>query len=181
MDHHNLTLNWDISEEFAVKVIGGYRDSTNELSADLDGMDNSANGGVIGDLPLSTIGGLLFNQVVPDSIPIAPGVDLGLGAGDEFLLALNVIGAINAYGGAPVFNNYAKTDYEQTSLRYSSAAVSTISITSSVSSAGRMRRSSVITASRRSRWRPLTPPPTILIRKRHQSSVRRPGALVTWR
>ena len=116
VDHHNLTLNWDISEEFAVKVIGGYRDSTNELSADLDGMDNSANGGVIGDLPLSTIGGLLFNQVVPDSIPIAPGVDLGLGAGDEFLLALNVIGAINAYGGAPVFNNYAKTDYEQTSL-----------------------------------------------------------------
>ena len=79
-------------------------------------MDNSANGGVIGDLPLSTIGGLLFNQVVPDSIPIAPGVDLGLGAGDEFLMALNVIGAINAYGGAPVFNNYAKTDYEQTSL-----------------------------------------------------------------
>ena len=47
VDHHNLTLNWDISEEFAVKVIGGYRDSTNELSADLDGMDNSANGGVM--------------------------------------------------------------------------------------------------------------------------------------
>ena len=111
VDHHNLTLNWEISEALAIKVIGGYRDSTNELSADLDGMDNSANGGVIGDLPLATIGGLIFNQVVPDDIPM-----FGLGAQDEFMMALNIIGAINAYGGAPVFNNYAKTDYEQTSF-----------------------------------------------------------------
>ena len=116
VDHHNLTLNWEMSDAFAVKAIVGYRDTTNELSADLDGMDNSARGGVIQDLPLLTIGGLLFNQVVPDSIPIAPGVDLGLDAADEFTLALHVIGAINTYGGAPVFNNYAKTDYEQTSF-----------------------------------------------------------------
>lgn len=116
VDHHNLTLDWQISDAFAVKVIGGYRDTNNELSADLDGMDNSAVGGVLGDLPISTIGGLIFNQVVPDSIPIAPGVDLGLGAEDEFLMALKMIGAINTYGAAPVFNNYANTDYEQTSV-----------------------------------------------------------------
>lgn len=116
VDHHNLTLDWQISDAFAVKVIGGYRDTNNELSADVDGIDNSAVGGVLGDLPISTIGGLIFNQVVPDSIPIAPGVDLGLGAEDEFLMALKMIGAINTYGAAPVFNNYANTDYEQTSV-----------------------------------------------------------------
>ncbi|MEK9921118.1 MAG: TonB-dependent receptor, partial [Luminiphilus sp.] len=115
VEHHNLTLNWEMSDAFAVKAIVGYRDTVNELSADLDGMDNSANGGVIGDLPLLTIGGLLFNQVVPDDIPRGP-VNLGLGAADEFALALHVIGAINEYGGAPIFNNYAKTDYEQTSF-----------------------------------------------------------------
>ena len=111
VDHHNLTLDWQISDAFAVKVIGGYRDTNNELSADLDGMDNSAVGGVLGDLPISTIGGLIFNQVVPDDIPL-----FGLGAEEEFLMALKMIGAINTYGAAPVFNNYANTDYEQTSV-----------------------------------------------------------------
>ena len=118
VDHHNLTLSWAFSDSMELKSITGYRDSINEISADLDGMDNSAVGGVIGDLPLSTIGGLLFNQVVPDSIPLFPGVDLGLDAGAEFQLALKMIDAINEFGGAPVFNNYAKTDYSQFSQEF---------------------------------------------------------------
>ena len=118
---------------------------------------------------------------MPDSIPIAPGVDLGLGAGDEFMLALNVIGAINAYGGAPVFNNYAKTDYEQTSLEVQfSGSVNNLDYVVGFfrwEDEAQFRNHRIASFP----WRLLIPPPTILIRKRHQSSVRRPGVLVTWR
>lgn len=106
---HALTLTWD-NEDITYKSITSYREANSITSGDLDGIDNSANGGVIGDLPLLTIGGLLFNQVVPD----AYGVD----AAAEFGLALKMIDAIEAYGSAPIYANYADAQHEQFSQEF---------------------------------------------------------------
>ncbi len=100
---HSLTLTWDVSDSLQVKSITGYRDVLNRQSSDLDGMDNSAVGGVQHDLILSTIGGLLFG-----SVPI-PGLD----AASQFGLGLSMIGAINANGKAPVYNFYSDAEFDQ--------------------------------------------------------------------
>ncbi len=104
---HTLTLNWDLNESTSFKSITSLRTAENLNTGDLDGMDNSQ---VLGDLPLLTIGGLLFNQVVPDAY--------GVGAAQEFAMALNMISAIEERGSAPVYNNWAKTDHDQWSQEF---------------------------------------------------------------
>lgn len=113
VDSHALTLTWDV-DNVTFKSITGIRKVENLNQGDLDGMDNSV---VVGDLPLLTIGGLLFNQVVPDDIPAGP-VNYGLGGAEEFGLALNMIAAIEARGAAPVYSNYAHIDHDQFSQEF---------------------------------------------------------------
>lgn len=110
VDGHSLNIGWDLGDNMEIRSITGYRKASNVTTADLDGMDNSATGGVLGDLPLSTIGGLLFNAVVPDAF--------GVDAATEFQLALGLVDTITEFGSAPIFNNYAETDYEQFSQEF---------------------------------------------------------------
>jgi len=113
---HSLTLAFE-HDDITLKSITGIRKAMNVNVGDLDGMNNSADGGIIGDLPLLTIGGLLFNQVVPDDIPAGP-VNYGIGAAEEFGLALNMINAIQDRGAAPVYSNYASVEHEQFSQEF---------------------------------------------------------------
>ena len=113
VDQHSMTLTWDV-DNVTFKSITGLRKVENLNEGDLDGIDNSA---VVGDLPILTIGGLLFNQVVPDDIPAGP-VNYGIGAAEEFGLALNMIAAIESRGAAPVYSNYAHIDNDQFSQEF---------------------------------------------------------------
>lgn len=113
VDSHALTLTWDV-DNVTFKSITGIRKVENLNQGDLDGIDNSQ---IVGDLPLLTIGGLLFNQVVPDNIPAGP-VNYGIGAAEEFGLALNMINAIDARGAAPIYSNYAHIDHDQFSQEF---------------------------------------------------------------
>jgi iron complex outermembrane receptor protein len=110
VDGHALNIAWDLGDDMEIRSITGYRKASNTVTGDLDGMNNAASGGVLGDLPLSTIGGLLFNQVVPDAF--------GVNGATEFQLALGMIDTISEFGSAPVFNNYAETDYKQFSQEF---------------------------------------------------------------
>lgn len=113
VDSHSLTLTWDV-DNITFKSITGMRKVDNTNQGDLDGINNSV---VVGDLPLLTIGGLLFNQVVPDNIPAGP-VNYGVSGAEEFGLALNMIAAIEARGAAPIYQNYAHIDHDQFSQEF---------------------------------------------------------------
>jgi len=114
VDAHSLTLSWTAGDvEF--KSITGIREVKNLNEGDLDGMDNTvtmgANGistGVVPDLVLLTIGGLMFDQV---GGPYVPG-------SYEFMIAQTLIDAINNNGSAPLFSNYATIDQEQFSQEF---------------------------------------------------------------
>ena len=114
VDAHSLTVSYKIEDlgafgDVEFKSITGTREAKNMNSADLDGINNA---NIITDLPLLTIGGLFFNDVVPDDIPAGP-VNYGINAEAEFGLALKMVDAIVERGNAPVFNNYSVTDHEQ--------------------------------------------------------------------
>jgi outer membrane receptor protein involved in Fe transport len=110
VDSHGLTISYSVDDMGAFgnvefKSITGTRKANNMNSADLDGINNA---NIVTDLPLLTIGGLLFNQVVPDDIGI-----YSMDAATEFGLALRLIDGIEERGSAPVFNNYSVTDHKQ--------------------------------------------------------------------
>jgi len=114
VDAHSLTLTWDKGDvEF--KSITGIREVSNLNEGDLDGMDNTvtmgANGistGVVPDLVLLTIGGLMFDSVGGPYVP----------ASYEFMIAQSLIDAINNNGSAPLFSNYATIEHEQFSQEF---------------------------------------------------------------
>ena len=107
--------------------------------SDLDGIDNSVGSGVRSGLSLQTIGGALFGQVVPTSLPFCTAnFSVGLcPAGQEaaftmipivsddprdptatpynFQLALDMISAINANGDDGIFWTDLTNRYEQES------------------------------------------------------------------
>jgi iron complex outermembrane recepter protein len=110
VDSHGLTISYSVDDmgafgDVEFKSITGTRKANNMNSADLDGINNA---NIVTDLPLLTIGGLLFNQVVPDDIGI-----YSMDAATEFGLALRLIDGIEERGSAPVFNNYSVTDHKQ--------------------------------------------------------------------
>jgi iron complex outermembrane receptor protein len=114
VDAHSLTLSWTAGDvEF--KSITGIREVSNQNEGDLDGMDNTvtmgANGistGVVPDLVLLTIGGLMFDQVGGPYVP----------ASYEFAIAQTLIDAINNNGSASLFSNYATIEQEQFSQEF---------------------------------------------------------------
>ncbi len=109
VDTHTLTLTWDASESLQIKSITGYRDTVARGTNDIDGMDNRANGGVLHDTVLSTIGGLFFNQV-----PFGPGQFLVDAGGGQFAMALSMIDGINAFGSTPLYTLIDSDDqYDQ--------------------------------------------------------------------
>ncbi|TFH68813.1 hypothetical protein E3W66_02350 [Gammaproteobacteria bacterium LSUCC0057] len=104
VDAHSLSLTWDLSDSVQLKSITGFREVSSMNNADLDGMNNSVDGGVMGSIQLLTIGGLFFNQI-PDLT-------------GQFVKALDIIDAINERGRAEVFNTYATIDHEQFSQEF---------------------------------------------------------------
>ncbi len=114
VDAHALTLTWTAGDiEF--KSITGIREVSNLNEGDLDGMDNTvtmgANGistGIVPDLVLLTIGGLMFDSVGGPYVP----------ASYEFMIAQTLIDAINNNGSAPLFSNYATAETEQFSQEF---------------------------------------------------------------
>ena len=107
VDAHSLTLAWAVDDfgafgDVEFKSITGIREVANLNAGDLDGIDNSVDGGVIGELPLLTIGGLYFNTISPF-----------LPAAAEFAAANSLVQAIQARGAAPIFNNFATIEHEQ--------------------------------------------------------------------
>ena len=114
VDAHALTLSW-ASGDLEFKSITGIREVSNMNQGDLDGMDNTvtmgANGistGLVPDLVLLTIGGLMFDQVGGPYVP----------ASYEFMIAQTLIDAINHNGSAPLFNNYSTIEQEQFSQEF---------------------------------------------------------------
>ena len=110
VDAHSLTISYKIEDmgafgDVEFKSITGTREATALNSADLDGINNA---NIITDLPLLTIGGLFFDDVVPNNIGI-----YSIDGAAEFGLALKMVDAIEERGSAPVFNNYSVTDHEQ--------------------------------------------------------------------
>lgn len=110
VDAHSLTVSYKIEDmgafgDVEFKSITGTREATALNSADLDGINNA---NIITDLPLLTIGGLFFDDVVPNNIGI-----YSIDGAAEFGLALKMVDAIEERGSAPVFNNYSVTDHEQ--------------------------------------------------------------------
>jgi hypothetical protein len=72
VDAHSLTISYKIEDmgafgDVEFKSITGTREATALNSADLDGINNA---NIITDLPLLTIGGLFFDDVVPNNIGI---------------------------------------------------------------------------------------------------------------
>ncbi len=109
VDAHTLTLTWDVSDSLQIKSITGYRDTSQFGTTDIDGMDNSVNGGILHDTVLSTIGGLFFNQV-----PFGPGQALVDAAGGQFAMAISLIDGINAYGSTPLYTLIdSSNEYDQ--------------------------------------------------------------------
>ena len=110
VDAHSLTVSYKIEDmgafgDVEFKSITGTREAKALNSADLDGINNA---NIITDLPLLTIGGLFFDDVVPNNIGI-----YSIDGAAEFGLALQMVDAIEERGSAPVFNNYSVTDHEQ--------------------------------------------------------------------
>jgi iron complex outermembrane receptor protein len=102
VDAHSLTLSWQVGDSLTIKSITGYRDTVALGTNDIDGMDNSVNGGILHDTVLSTIGGLLFGQV-----PFPPAVN-------QFNLALSLIDGINEYGSTPLYTLIdSRNEYDQ--------------------------------------------------------------------
>ena len=136
---HTLTLNYELSDSVSIKYIYGDRTMNDRSQSDLDGIDNSVGSGVRSGLSLQTIGGALFGQVVPTSLPFCTAnFSVGLcPAGQEaaftmipivsddprdptatpynFQLALDMISAINANGDDGIFWTDLTNRYEQES------------------------------------------------------------------
>ena len=110
-----LRVTWEMSDSLELRYIYGRRTVDVGTSSDLDGMDNSAVGGIQGELQLQIIGGALLGGVVPPAIPI-PGLgNLPLDPAYNFELALDMVNTINAFGRAPVFDTVSHAAYKQTS------------------------------------------------------------------
>ncbi|MBR9911078.1 MAG: TonB-dependent receptor [Gammaproteobacteria bacterium] len=104
---HSLSVAWQVDDlgvfgDVEFKSITGVREVENFNQGDIDGMDNSVNGGVIHELPLLTIGGLFFDSISPN-VPAA----------NEFAVGQALVNAILARGDAPVFSNFAHIDHQQ--------------------------------------------------------------------
>ena len=109
---------WEINDSLELRYIFGHRTVEVDTSSDLDGMDNSAIGGIQGELQLQTIGGALLGGVVPPAIPI-PGLGLlPLDPSYNFQLALDMVDTINDFGRAPIFDTVSNADYKQTSHEF---------------------------------------------------------------
>ena len=106
VDAHSLTLTWDMSDSLQFKSITGVREISSMNNSDLDGMDNSVDGGVMGSVQILTIAGLLGG----DLPGIAPALQPGM--------ASDMISAIQDRGRAEVFNTYATVDHEQFSQEF---------------------------------------------------------------
>lgn len=106
VDAHSLSLTWDLSDNVQLKSITGFREVSSMNDADLDGMNNSVDGGVIGSIQILTIAGLLGGNL--------PGFD----PADQPGMAAGIIAAINERGRAEVFNTYATIDHEQFSQEF---------------------------------------------------------------
>jgi iron complex outermembrane receptor protein len=107
VDGHSLSVAWQVDQlgvfgDVEFKSITGIREVENINQGDIDGMDNSVNGGVIHELPLLTIGGLFFDSISP-FVPAA----------NEFAAGQALVNAILARGDAPVFKNFATIDHQQ--------------------------------------------------------------------
>ena len=136
---HTLTVNYELSEAVSIKYIYGDRTMNDRSLSDLDGIDNSVASGVRSSLTLQTIGGALFGQVVPASLPFCTATFQAgpCPAGQEaaftnipivsddprdptvptynFSLALDMIDAINANGDDGIFWTDLANSYEQES------------------------------------------------------------------
>lgn len=136
---HTLTLNYELSDSVSIKYIYGDRTMNDRSQSDLDGVDNSVSSGVRSDLTLLTIGGALFGQVVPTSLPFCTATfQVGpCPAGQEaaftnipivsddprdpsalpynFQLALDMIDAVNSNGNDGIFWTDLTNRYEQES------------------------------------------------------------------
>ena len=111
---------FEINDTMELRYIYGHRDVEVDTISDLDGMDNSAVGGIQGELQLLTIGGALLGGVVPTQLPlpIGPGgalVPIPIDPAYNFELALDMVNAINDFGAAPIFNTTSSAHYNQSS------------------------------------------------------------------
>ena len=115
-----VRISFEINDSLELRYLYGHRDVEVDTISDLDGMDNSAVGGIQGELQLLTIGGALLGGVIPAQIPlpVGPGgalVPIPIDPAYNFELALDMVDAINEFGSAPIFNTTSSAHYSQSS------------------------------------------------------------------